>query len=139
MNVRLKNVGDGNLRLARQVDVNLDVRPRIKHCGDAFVIITEQIGKFRDAFGLNGFKNERHDRTLRRSEGEVQQDRHRNSGEHRLPSLSSSAACRRHRGGKTSAHEMPEELFGNLLKRTGWQPMLAKAEVSAFPPRSAED
>src|SRR5881392_1316522 len=53
MNVRLKNVGDGNLRLARQVDVNLDVRPRIKHCGDAFVIITEQIGKFRDAFGLN--------------------------------------------------------------------------------------
>src|SRR5437773_1272091 len=48
MNVRLKNVGDGNLRLARQVDVNLDVRPRIKHCGDAFVIITEQIGKFRD-------------------------------------------------------------------------------------------
>ena len=34
MNVRLKNVGDGNLRLARHIDVNLYVRPRIKNRSD---------------------------------------------------------------------------------------------------------
>jgi len=62
-----------------------------------------------------------------------------------IPESTGCLVCRRRQladdteGGKTSAHEMPEELFGNLLKRTGWQPMLAKAEVSAFPPRSAED
>ena len=78
MNVRLKNVGDGNLRLARHIDVNLYVRPRIKNRSDALVIVTEQVGEFRDAFGLDGFKNKRHDRTLRRSDGQVQQDQQLN-------------------------------------------------------------
>ena len=60
MNVRFENVGDGHLRLTRHVDVNIAVRPRIENRRDAFIIIAEQIGKLGDAFGLNGFKNERH-------------------------------------------------------------------------------
>src|SRR5437667_7838556 len=78
MNVRLKNVSDGNFRLARHIDVNLYVRPRIKHGGYSLVVVSQKIGEFRDAFGLNGFENERHDQTLRRSDGQVQQDQELN-------------------------------------------------------------
>src|SRR6266581_7189025 len=81
MNVRLKNVGDGNLRLARHIDINLYVRPRIKHGGYSLVVVSQKIGEFRDAFGLDGFKNKRHDRTLRQSDGQVQQDQQLSPGE----------------------------------------------------------
>ena len=60
MNMRLENVRDRKTRFPRHVDVDVAVRPRIENCTDAFVIVAQQIGKFRDAFGLDRFKDERH-------------------------------------------------------------------------------
>jgi len=59
---------------ARHIDINIDVRSWIENRSDPFVIVTEEVGKLRDAFSLNSLKNERHDQTLRQSAGELQQD-----------------------------------------------------------------
>jgi hypothetical protein len=73
--MRLKDMGDGETCFARHVHINIDISSRIENRSHPFVIVTDEVGKFRDAFSLNGFKNERHDQTLRQSAGELQQDR----------------------------------------------------------------
>ena len=60
MNMRLEDMRDGETCLARQVHINIYIRPRIENRSDPFVIVTEEVRKFRDAFSLDGFKNERH-------------------------------------------------------------------------------
>src|SRR5437016_10226025 len=62
MNMRFKNVRDGDARFTRRLNVNIAVRARVKYRCDSFIIIADQIGKLSDPFGLNGFKNERHRR-----------------------------------------------------------------------------
>src|SRR5437762_4019674 len=66
VNVRFENMRNGKARFARHVDINVYIRSRIENRSDPFVIVTEQIRKFRDAFGLNGFENERHLDQLKR-------------------------------------------------------------------------
>jgi hypothetical protein len=51
---------DGKARFARHIDINIDICSRVENRSDPFVIVTEKVGKLRDAFSLNGFKNERH-------------------------------------------------------------------------------
>ena len=63
MDVRFKNVGDSNARFPRHLDVNVTVRARIENRRYAFIIISDQIGKFGDAWRLNGLENERHAKT----------------------------------------------------------------------------
>jgi hypothetical protein len=75
VNMRLEDMRYAKTRFARHIDIKIDIRSRIENRSDAFVIVTEEVRKFRDAFSLNGFKNERHDHTLRQSAGELQQDR----------------------------------------------------------------
>ena len=75
MNMRLEDMRDGEACFARHVHINIYVRPWIENRSDPFVIVTEQIRKFRDAFGLNGFENERHRWDLTRRRLGVQQDR----------------------------------------------------------------
>src|SRR6266446_7110749 len=60
MNMRLENMRDGEACFARRVYINIYVRPRIENRSDPFVIVTEEVRKFRDTFSLNGFKYERH-------------------------------------------------------------------------------
>ncbi len=72
VNMRLKDMRNRKTCFARHIDVNVAVRSRIENRGDAFVIISDKIRKLGDAFGLNRFENERHDRTLPQSDGEVQ-------------------------------------------------------------------
>ena len=74
MNMRLEDMRDGKARFARHIDINIDICSRIENRSDPFVIVTEKVGKLRDAFSLNGLKNERHDETLRQSDWELQQD-----------------------------------------------------------------
>src|SRR5438874_346748 len=68
----LKNMRNRETCFARHIDVNIAVRSRIENRGDAFVIISDKIRKLGDAFGLNGFENERHRWDLTRSANEVQ-------------------------------------------------------------------
>ena len=75
--MRFENMRDGDARFARHLDINIDIGSRIENRCHSFVIVAEQIRKFGDAFGLNGFKDERHRRDLTRTRGEVQQDRRR--------------------------------------------------------------
>jgi hypothetical protein len=58
MNMRLKNVRDGYTCFARRLDVNIAVRAWIKYRRNSFIIVAHKIRKFRDAFRLDGFKNE---------------------------------------------------------------------------------
>src|SRR5207253_9731155 len=67
VNMRLEDMRDGKSCFARHVDINIYIRSRIEDRSDPFVIVTEKVRKFRDAFGLDGFENERHGLTLRRS------------------------------------------------------------------------
>jgi len=75
VNMRLKNMRNRETCFARHIDVNIAVRSRIENRGDAFVIISDKIRKLGDAFGLNGFENERHRWDLTRRRVGVQQDR----------------------------------------------------------------
>jgi hypothetical protein len=65
---------DGKARFARHIDVNIDICSRVENRPDPFVIVTEKVRKLRNAFSLNGLKNERHAETLRQSDWEFQQD-----------------------------------------------------------------
>jgi hypothetical protein len=56
--MRLKNVLDGYACFARRLDVNIAVRAWIKNRRNSFIIVAHKIRKFRDAFRLDGFKNE---------------------------------------------------------------------------------
>src|SRR4029453_1687731 len=60
MNMRLEDMRDSKARFTRHIDVNIDICSRVENRSDPFVIVTEKVGKLRDAFSLNGFKNERH-------------------------------------------------------------------------------
>ena len=60
MNVRLKNVRDRNIFLAREFDININVGARIKNGGDPLVVIADEIGNFRKPFSFYRFKYERH-------------------------------------------------------------------------------
>jgi hypothetical protein len=60
MDMRFENVRDGDTGFARHVDVNVAIGTRIKNRSHAFIIIAHEIGKLGDAFGLDGFKDERH-------------------------------------------------------------------------------
>ena len=48
------------MSLAGELQVAVNVRTWIEHCGYAFGIIADQIGKLGDTVGLNAFKNERY-------------------------------------------------------------------------------
>lgn len=58
MDVCFKNVRDRHLLLASELQVAVNVRTWIEHCGYAFGIIADQIGKLGNSIGLNAFKNE---------------------------------------------------------------------------------
>ena len=58
MDVGLENVSDGQTGLARHLDVDVTVRARIENGRDAFVVIADNVGKLRNAFGLDCFENE---------------------------------------------------------------------------------
>jgi hypothetical protein len=73
--MRFENVCDGKFLLARHLEININIGPRIENRSDAFVIVAKQIRKFCDALRLDRFENERHSPELTRSRAEVQQDR----------------------------------------------------------------
>jgi hypothetical protein len=75
MNMRLENMSDGEPCFACHLNINLDIGSRIENRSHSFVVVTKQVRKLGDAFGLNGFKNEGHRRDLTRRRGELQQDR----------------------------------------------------------------
>ena len=75
MNMGLENVGDRDARFTRHLDVDVAIRARIENGRDAFVVIANNVGKLRNAFGLDGFEDKRHLRHLTRSRKELQQDR----------------------------------------------------------------
>src|SRR5205823_10576158 len=58
VDVRFENMRNGKACLARHVDINVYIRSRIENRSDPFVIVTEQVRKLCDTFGLNGFENE---------------------------------------------------------------------------------
>src|SRR5207253_5905938 len=64
--MRLEDMRDAKARFARHIDINIDIGSWIENGSDPFIIVSEQVGKLRDAFSLNGFKNERHDVQLNR-------------------------------------------------------------------------
>ena len=57
MDVRLEDVRDRNLLLARQLDVFVHVRRGIEDGRDAVAVVAEEIGELGDAFGLDAFKD----------------------------------------------------------------------------------
>ncbi len=57
VNVRLEDMGDGDILLPRQLDVFVDVRGRIEDGGGSFLIVAQQIRKLRDSFRLDAFKD----------------------------------------------------------------------------------
>src|SRR2546423_1372327 len=77
MDMRLEDMRDSEPGFACHLNINLNVSSRIENRSDSFVVVTKQVREFGDAFGLNGFKNERHRDDLTRSGRELQQDRHR--------------------------------------------------------------
>src|SRR4029453_17384862 len=60
MNMRFEDMRDGKARFARHIDINIDICSRVENRSDSFVIVTEKVRKLRNAFSLNGLKNERH-------------------------------------------------------------------------------
>src|SRR5437016_875080 len=72
-----ENVRDRDTRFARHVDINVAIRSRVENCGNSFVVIADEIGKFSDALGLNSLENERHRTELTRTRDELQQHAHR--------------------------------------------------------------
>src|SRR5579884_945193 len=62
-----KNMSDGHARFARQVDVNVAIRPRIENRAHALLVVADEVGNFRDAFGRDGPENQRHCDDLTRS------------------------------------------------------------------------
>ena len=74
MDMRLEDMRDGEPGFACHLNINLDVSSRIENRSDSFVVVTKQVRQFGDTFGLNGFKNERHQDDLTRSGRELQQD-----------------------------------------------------------------
>src|SRR5512133_1531059 len=75
MDMRLEDMRDSEPGFACHLNINLNVSSRIENRSDSLVVVTKQVRKFGDAFGLNGFKNERHRDDLTRSGRELQQDR----------------------------------------------------------------
>ncbi|WP_239664534.1 hypothetical protein, partial [Stutzerimonas stutzeri] len=53
MDVRLDGIGDAQALVARQVEVDLDVAPRIDHRGDGGLAVAHQIGNLRQTFGVD--------------------------------------------------------------------------------------
>src|SRR5262249_28224052 len=72
MDMRLKDMGDGEPGFAGHFNINVDIGSRIEKRAHSFVIVAEQIRKLRDAFSLNSFKNEGHRRDLTQMGEEVQ-------------------------------------------------------------------
>ena len=60
MDVRFKNMRNRYLFLESELQVAIHIRARIEHRGYSRGIITDQVGKLGDTFGLNSFKNECH-------------------------------------------------------------------------------
>jgi len=56
-------VGDRDASFTRHLDVDIAIRARIENGRDAFVVIANNVGKLRNAFGLDCFENERHAKT----------------------------------------------------------------------------
>src|SRR6059036_2546300 len=75
MDMRLEDMRDGEPGFACHLNINLNVSSRIENRSDSLVVVTKQVREFGDAFGLNGFENERHRDDLTRSGRELQQDR----------------------------------------------------------------
>src|SRR6202011_343813 len=63
MNVGLENVRDRDACFARHLDVDVAIRARIENARDAFIVIADDVGKLRYAFGLDYLENERHAKT----------------------------------------------------------------------------
>src|SRR4026207_1815393 len=57
VDVRLEDMRDSEPGFARHLNINLNVSSRIENRSDSFVVVTKQVRKFSDAFGLNCFKN----------------------------------------------------------------------------------
>src|SRR5215469_15789530 len=72
VNVRLKDVCDGDAGFAGSLYVNIAVRARIEHSSNPLVIVADEIRQLCDTFCLNGLKNERHRSDLTRRSDELQ-------------------------------------------------------------------
>ena len=70
--MRLEDMRDRKACFARHIDINIDIRSWIENRSDPFVIVTEEVGKLRDAFSLNGLKNEGHDQDFTAKRRELQ-------------------------------------------------------------------
>jgi hypothetical protein len=57
MDMRFEDMRDSEPGFACHLNINLDVGSRIENRSDSFVVVTQQVRKFGDAFGLNCFKN----------------------------------------------------------------------------------
>ena len=60
VDVGLEHVRDRQPMPTGAVDVDVDVRPRVDHCGRPGLGITEQVGQLRDAVGFDRLDDERH-------------------------------------------------------------------------------
>ena len=72
MDMRLEDMRDSEPGFACHLNINLNVSSRIENRSASLVVVPKQVREFGDAFGLNGFKNERHRNDLTRSENVVQ-------------------------------------------------------------------
>ena len=70
MNVRLKNVCNRNVFLARKIEININVGARIENRAYSLLIIADEIRDLGQAFRFDRLKYERHDfaRTISRSD-----------------------------------------------------------------------
>src|SRR5262245_11842827 len=57
MDMRFKDMRDSEPGFARHLNIDLNVSSRIENRSDSFVVVTKQVRKFSDAFGLNCFEN----------------------------------------------------------------------------------
>jgi hypothetical protein len=56
----LEDVGDDEAVAPRDIEVNVDVRPRVDHGCRACGIVTDEIGRLGDAVGENLLESQRH-------------------------------------------------------------------------------
>src|SRR5437660_10024111 len=49
VNMGLENMGDRDVFCARQLEINVDIGPRIEHCRDALFVVSDQIRNFRQS------------------------------------------------------------------------------------------
>ncbi len=58
MDVGFDDVGDPQAFFAGQVEVDIDVAPRVDHRGDRGLAVSHQVGNLRQAVGVDGLENQ---------------------------------------------------------------------------------